>query len=151
MVRSQQIWGELGGIGLFVGVDGEWGPGLGAFVVVWPFLDNGGCSSRWGTVFMVVDRRWGLSSSLCKDTGAEVRGAHAARFFDGPGVRGVGGGIVGDVAVVGNVGGGETTRWGANRVVPGGVYGLGSFLGQVSSSVGAGWAEGAGLGDLVVV
>ena len=39
-----------------------------------------------------------------------------------------------------------------NGVVPGGVYGLGLFLGQVSSSlVGEGWAGSTGLGDLVAV
>ena len=87
---------------------------------------------------------WGPLTSLSIDS-------DVPRVPSGLGMQGTGGGIGDDVAAWGNDGGGETTRWGANGVVLGNVYGLGSFLGRGSSFMGNGRVVGTELGDPVVV
>jgi hypothetical protein len=146
-VRLQPIWGKPGGTGIFSDVDGERGERLCSLIVVRPFFDNRRCSSCWQWEYC----RWGLSLSLCEDMGAEVRGAHTPRFLDGFGVRGIGGGTIDDVATLGKVGAGETTRLPPNGVVLGGVRGMWPLFGKGSPSMGKGLAGVVGLGDPAVV
>ena len=88
---------------------------------------------------------------LCINKGRKGCSAHATCFFNGLRAQGIGGGVADVVAVVGDIGGGETIRWGVNGVIPGGVYSLGLVLGRGSSFMGEGLAGAAGLGDLVVI
>lgn len=85
-----------------MGVDGEQGLGLGAFIIVLPFFNNGRCSSCWGMLFTVEYCCWGLSSSLGIDKSSFC-------FLDGLWVWGLGDGIVDDMAVVGDIGVGRMT------------------------------------------
>ena len=62
--RLGLIWGEPGGTGFVVGVDGERGLGLGFPIIVWAFFENTGDWSRCGTISAAECWRWRPSSSL---------------------------------------------------------------------------------------